>query len=141
MECPLGMYSDSIGSYTCKKCPQGYYTEDKKSCLPCNSGNYPNFPFSYKCLKCSEGRISSNGEYACRRCNDTNKIAVYEGGVSFCTDCPSDTYPDLTQKVCFNTHDRFKWFCPPGTEGNYTNGCTKCKPGFFSHTSKINKNN
>lgn len=58
--CPVGSYSETVGSEPCIKCPSGYFSDIKgadssRACKPCTGGYYNTEPGQARCLECPNG--------------------------------------------------------------------------------------
>jgi N-acetylneuraminic acid mutarotase len=65
--CPVGSYQDEIGSYECKKCSSGFYSDTEGAdsysfCKPCSQGTFNSQSGERMCYDCPLGHECSNSK-------------------------------------------------------------------------------
>ena len=110
--CPVGQYSNAIGTVTCTKCNEGYYQDKtgQTSCNKCAPGSHASNKGQATCDLCAKGYFaSSEAAVNCLPCAK-GYFASAEGTVN-CSKCPKGQYA--------------------ANEG--TINCTKCAKGYYAN--------
>ena len=151
--CPVGTFTNKIGSSSCKLCQLGYSNENKgsESCKKCSSGKFTNILGSGTCNNCLPGFFSNNpGSHNCSQCI-SGKYSITTGSNNRfdCLDCEQGRFSlsgETNCKVCelgtFSKKGVSCEECPNGRYSNilginYAEQCKLCSKGKYSTKTSL----
>jgi hypothetical protein len=123
--CPVGTFSELVGSTNCTKCPIGYISAaGATACTACAAGSSSNAAQS-ACVACDAGYYSAAKGSACVACAAGSYSP--SAASTTCTACPAGSYsPSAASSTCSA--------CLAGSysPSDGSTNCTVCPAGWYS---------